>query len=491
MHCPLAELAYFRNFWYTTRYINPPKGSIAYLISKMSAFTDSQYVSTTGAVAAVKRRTSDSFPESTPKRVVTESRTRLPSIASQPIQPCPVCHRPCWFCQTSSAFQAEDEALPVEVDFQQAMPLREPSTAAASEAFRSSEYCTSAQCSTITSGKRKQPDADGRVYLGPKHPGFEENILQASKVQVGFILKKNATPDTIFGNQPTIPSSDALLHLGDTEFDRIAQDLAVYETGGDDENALGVIYTKNLLIQEPLQSPQGPVKTMSSRKDHWRPHKSGPTIESTVYYFDWDIEPDVTYAVSINQFDLHIRNRLTKAPLDSWLADKRGSCPYLTIEYKCGAKTGKRLHAMYQNVTASVIWLYQRRAMRQKLDLDTVNLRHYSIILMDGNYEIWEGRCSEDGFLVQIQAMGNLKLIRDLKEFVEWINAIHTWGLTTNAESYKKDVLELLRRLDEGPPITPASLERNPQPADASPAFTTPAETDPATTARQEASSLP
>lgn len=196
------------------------------------------------------------------------------------------------------------------------------------------------------------------------------NILQPSQVRLRFSLKTNAAPDAVFGEQPGMPCSRSLLLFDATELEEIAEEITQYERRG---YALGAICAKRLLVQEYLQSSAGPVRTTSLRKDRWKPYKPGPNIESTVYFFDWDVEPDVTYAVSINQFDLHIRDRLQAAPLDRWLAEIEGSCPYLTIEYKCGAKKGKKLHTVYQNATASVIWLYQRRSMRRELGHDIMD----------------------------------------------------------------------------------------------------------------------
>jgi hypothetical protein len=130
----------------------------------------------------------------------------------------------------------------------------------------------------------------------------------------------------------------------------------------------------------------------------------------------------------------------------------------LTIEYQCAGKTGKKVHAVNQNTCASVIWLHQRRTMRRDLGLSITDLRHYSIILMDGHYEVWEARCEAEEFSVQILAPGDPKKVGDVKEYVRWSNAIHTCGLGPNAVSFKEDILELLKRLDEGPPLTPKSL---------------------------------
>lgn len=42
---------------------------------------------------------------------------------------------------------------------------------------------------------------------------------------------------------------------------------------------------------------------------------------------------------------------------------------------------------------------------------------------------------------------------------VHWSNAIHLWGLSSNGESFKKDIGELIRQREDRPPM-PASLLR-------------------------------
>ena len=400
--------------------------------------------STSPAVAGIKRKASFSSSERVSKRATTTSvLDHLPTADPQPIHLCSVCHHPCWYCQAATASQEDTE----------------PSVK--SMARRKSSTTTQSDVSRASSSKRKRED--GRIFVGPKDTGFHENILQPCNIEkIYVVLEEDFTPATVFGEPSEIAFMGAFLNFDKAELRRIAQQFMEYERRGDNEHTLSVI-SKKLLVDEDVPSPQGPVQTLSLRKDRWRPHKPGPPIQSNLYFFDWDVEPDVTYAVSINQFDALLRKRLQSAPFNNWLAEDEGSSPYLTIEYKCGEKSGKKSHAINQNVCASVIWLYQRRAMRQDLELGIADLRHYSIVLLDGGFEVWEGRCDEDGFSVQILAMGNLKTVRDLKEYFMWSNAIHTWGLGPNAESFKKDVLELLKRAESCPPLTPKSLVSLPE----------------------------
>jgi hypothetical protein len=317
---------------------------------------------------------------------------------------------------------------------------------------------TQSDVSKASSSKRKRED--GRIFVGPKDPNFEGNILRPCKVEkIHGVPARDITPAAIFGEQSEILSRSAFLTFDEAELESIAEQFMEYERRGDNENDLGTLCANTILVREKVPGPLGPIQTISLRKDRWRPHKPGPEIQSNIYFFDWDVEPDVTYAVSINQFAPDLRIRLEAAPFNSWLAEDEASSPYLTIEYKCGEKGGRKSDALRQNVSASIIWLYQRRAMRQALQLSTADLRHYSIILLDGDFEIWEGRCKEDRFSFLLLDLGNMKKLRDLDDYVRWSNAIHTWGLGPNAVSFKTDVLELLKRSEDSHQLTPTSLE--------------------------------
>ena len=130
-----------------------------------------------------------------------------------------------------------------------------------------------------------------------------------------------------------------------------------------------------------------------------------------------------------------------------WVAEDGAVCPYLTIEYKCRAKNGKPSHAMYQNTAASVLWLHQRKQIRHALGLSLAGLKHFSISFVDSNYTISEA-CFQDGFYdVRELVQGNVTQIDDLRRYIEWSNAIHSWGLGPNASSFNDDMAALLDSL--------------------------------------------
>ena len=185
---------------------------------------------------------------------------------------------------------------------------------------------------------------------------------------------------------------------------------------------------------------------VSIRRDKWKPGREGPSFTVNKYIYDWDLEPDATYAVSTTMFKVAHRRELTLGDWSTYLAEDTAFCPYLTIEFKCLDKSGKSLEARNQCVAASLIWLHQRKEVRNSLNLPPGDLRHYYIIIHDYSYIIGEVRFRE-GFYWQSQlASGSLTKKDALREYVRWSNAIHAWGLGTYALSFKEDIETLIDR---------------------------------------------
>lgn len=108
---------------------------------------------------------------------------------------------------------------------------------------------------------------------------------------------------------------------------------------------------------------------MSLRRDKWRPGKDGPPVTTLEgYTYEWDIELDMTYMVALNLFERDLRDILSQANLDWLLAESEGVCPYLTFELKRAEKSGKDSDAMYQISVASVLWLHQRKKLKDRLN---------------------------------------------------------------------------------------------------------------------------
>lgn len=319
--------------------------------------------------------------------------------------------------------------------------------------------------STPSTKKRNTCEADGKKYVGPKDADFEKCIL----IPCGLYLDRreisDLKPATIFGTQSVAPPSKVFIRKTDEELVDIIGDLKEHKNRQYDEHALTMICTDSIVLRDrnkyndPFDETQ---VTRPERRDKWRPHKEGP-VAGGIYVYDWDLEPDATYTIAVRMFKADDRFELKSKACEPWLADDNSVCPYLTIEYKVTEKTGKKSHATYQNAAAAMLWLHQRKQIRDALSESLDDLRHYSISIVDAEYVISETRFIGVRYHHRTLVEGFLTKIEDLKLYIEWSNAIHTWGLVSNARSFKDDIEKLL------------DLKRVPQ------SFPTPTATHPAT----------
>jgi len=301
--------------------------------------------------------------------------------------------------------------------------------------------------SKSSGSKRKKCEELGVTYIGPKEAGFQSHIL----IPCGLILNAHTpsdiTPNQIFGRQQTPPSSRVFINKNETQLQDIIEDLKEYKLRGYDENTLTTICYDSIVLRDRFIANDVLDETTtikSVRRDKWKPRRAGPPVPKGEHVYDWDLEPDSTYAVSINMFAAEDRRILRSR--SGWLAEDYSSCPYLTIEYKCAEKSGKSSDATSQIAAASMLWLYQRRQICDALGRDLDELRHYAIIFVDAEFTIYETRLKHYFYDVRALAAGNLTRANGLKEYVEWNNAIHAWGLGPNALSFKNDIRNLLKR---------------------------------------------
>ena len=346
---------------------------------------------------------------------------------------CSNCGYPCWRCTSSNAPPDLPELH--ENHNSEHESMEPPSTPASSSI-------------TSSSKKRKTCEANGLKYVGPKDAEFESCIL----IPCGMVLHKlkpsNLTPTTIFGTQSPPPPSRVFIHKTEEELRDIIEDLDEHLNRQYDEHALTMICADSIILRDRNKNndPDDDNELIGAeRRDKWKPRKEGP-IGGGAYYYDWDLEPDATYTISIRMFNSNERQDLKAKTCERWLAERDSVCPYLTIEFKASEKTGKKSHAMYQSAAASMLWLHQRKQIRDALSKTLDDLQHYSITIFDAHYTISQTRFRGVKYHITTVATGELTKFGDLKEYIEWSNAIHTWGLGPNATSFKKDIQELLRR---------------------------------------------
>ena len=241
----------------------------------------------------------------------------------------------------------------------------------------------------------------------------------------------------------------------------IARDFEVYHTRKYDENSLAFLASESLVLRDRYVGRHDAKALLSLRRDKRRPSMAGPEIPSHTHYYDWAIEPDATYAVSINMFELELRKQMAMSIGSSLLVEPDGVCPYLTVEYKSTEKGGRRSDAQNQLAAASVVWLNQRKQIRRQLKrTENTDLKHYSVIIISNHFEVWEMSCDGEGFNFRRLDKGlPLDSVEGVRRYVEWSNAIHAWGLGPHASAFRKDVEAFLTR--EGTsyfPTPPASV---------------------------------
>lgn len=356
--------------------------------------------------------------------------------ALEPPQPednkrCSNCGFPCWRCMS---FKGPPDLA--ELHENQVLSMEPPSTPEA------------ASTTNPTKTKRKICEANGKRFVGPRDDDFEYYILMPCGMYPAEHEQSTLTPTTIFGTQSSASSSRVFINKTSEELKDIMEDYNDFKSQKGDEHALSMICADSIVLRDRKKFKDLFDETeviRAERIDRWRPCKEGPDPRGDNVY-DWDLVPDVTYTVSLGMFNAKDRIDLKSKSCERWLANGNSVCPYLTIEYKSSEQTGKMSHARNQTAAASLLWLHQRKQIREALSNPLDDLRHYSIIIFDVYYVISETRFRGVNYHVRTLASGELTKIDDLNIYIEWSNAIHTWGLGPNATSFKKDIKAILQR---------------------------------------------
>jgi len=406
-----------------------------------------------------KRRalSADHFP--TPKSPTLESPTKKPPIpkACKPVRSednwyCPNCGRRCWLCQLSPAAPPERLELGDEEELER--------TRMASDHTPS----TTDTSSIVPSSKKRKKDHYtllGIKYIGPRDQGFKDHILDPLGVIWANRPQLNSKPPLFLRSQPLLQSR-VLIRSDDKDLERISTDFREYKARPYDEHTLSTLCWDSIILRDSwvenalahrkafgdeeklVVKDQEPIIT-SVRRDKWKPQRQGPSIPEGRFVYDWELEPDTTYAVSIRMFNLEYRKKLHLDAFQAWVAEKDVAvCPYVTVEYKCSGKGGKQTQATNQATAAAVLWLYQRKNLRNTIGKAFDGLSHFLITIVDSFYVISEARLEDNEYIMCEQVTGDLTRIDDLSLYIEWSNAIHAWGLGTNASSFKEDIESLV-----------------------------------------------
>lgn len=374
-------------------------------------------------------------------------------VRSEDSWDCPNCGHRCWLCNLTPAAPPEQPELEDEEERQRARMASDDAT---------STTDTSSITPSNKSKKRKQDHYKqlGIKLVGPRDKEFKYHILDALGVFWAKRPQLNSKPPHFLSSQP-LPQSRVMIRVDDKELEGITMDFTEYKARPYDEHALSTLCWDSIMLrdrwventlndgrvfgnEEELVQDQEPIIT-SVRRDKWKPQKLGPPIPEGRFVYDWDLEPDTSYAVSIRMFNLEYRKKLHLDAFQSWVAERDVAvCPYLTVEYKCSGKGGKLTQATNQAIAAAVLWLYQRKNLRTPIGRPYDGLGHFLITIVDSNYVISEGRLEGKEYIMREQVTGDFTRIDDLRLYIEWSNAIHAWGLGANARSFKEDIEALV-----------------------------------------------
>ena len=396
---------------------------------------------------------------STNKPPTLESATIKP-LTHKPCKPitsednwcCPNCGRRCWLCNLSSAAPPERLELGDEEELERVrMALDDaPSTT---------------DTSTIApSSKKRKKDHYALLeikFIGPRDQGFKDHILDPLGVIWTNRPQVNSKPPLFLRSQPLLQSR-VMIRSDDKDLERITTDFREYKARPYDEHSLSALCWDSIILRDTwvenalanrrafdndeklVVKDQEPTIT-SVRRDKWKPQKQGPSIPGGRFIYDWELEPDTSYAVSIRMFDLGYRKKLHLDAFQPWVAEKDVAvCPYLTVEYKCSGKGDKQMQATNQAIAAAVLWLYQRKNLRNTIGKAFDGLSHFLITIVDSLYVISEARLENNEYIMCEQVTGDLTRIHDLRLYIEWSNAIHAWGLGANASTFKEDIETLV-----------------------------------------------
>ncbi|KAI9844536.1 MAG: hypothetical protein M1837_005494 [Sclerophora amabilis] len=412
---------------------------------------NSSQQSTTGQ----KRRRTQSASEGSSKRPHVQSveknqapsaphSVKRPDKSPQPESRCPLCSFPCWLCYGARTCEDPPSDCSDDCSGEDQPSDDEPET-------ETSGSMSVTPCSR-PSVKRKRR-ADGLTYLNAKDTHFQQYILEPCGVKISGGIRLSRPECLWHDGIEEDPSAISRVHLTLDQLaaERLSAQFLHYHRRRYDEATLTKFITRWLAPFDDYLAHDGPVAVVPLWRDRWKPGKVGPPAPRQIgYLYDWDIEPDMTYMVALNLFDLTLREALRLPDLDWLLAEPAGLCPYLTFEIKCAEKSGKDSDATNQVAAASVLWLYQRKRLKDELgSSDFSDLQHYSIIINSTHFRVWVAEYDGSVYSIQMIGRGSFEEPAGVLEYVKWSNAIHKWGLGPNARSFKRDVEALYGKRSE------------------------------------------
>lgn len=135
------------------------------------------------------------------------------------------------------------------------------------------------------------------------------------------------------------------------------------------------------------------------------------------------------------------------------MINRRITSPYLTVEFK--KDETEEIVAECKEAAASSLALYNRFCLREKAlkvsgkirtTRKTNVLRHYGLTMKGSTYTVFvsEPRLTKDYMWAGCQmtklCRGDLDIPASVRDFIDWMNEIHCWGLTIHGPKCEEDV---------------------------------------------------
>lgn len=189
--------------------------------------------------------------------------------------------------------------------------------------------------------------------------------------------------------------------------------------------------------------------------NYWKqPPILDQTDETSRAEYDLDVAPDARYWLTLRGFDSKLRPDVHSCTL----VCKDVCCPYFTIEFRKHAKEDLLIARRRLAVTGAQA-LYNRWLLRNsRLRIEGTSwtsghwahIKHYGVILAGQYYTFWCISPEKQAHLgnkwtgctMQKVFDGDMSsLDEDIKEFANWINEIHRWGMMEHAHGCEEDVM--------------------------------------------------
>jgi len=345
---------------------------------------------------------------------------------------------------------------------------------------------TSPPASTISEGRRSRSTVDtwqtrdarstksGAGSLGPRDSTFRHNILRPRGIVIDDTARSVAGPHIHFGtsedvnyrSQPGLEDLTIWLEKDEGFIDRIEREYDCMEQQHLCEAEFASFAKENLLSREPRQRklPPGDRRPRPERmlelvakpgsKAFWEPPPSLTDEPGAHYAFD--LRPDVSYWLSLQAFNRDYVGQVEEYVL---VVNKTITCPYFTVEFK---KDDRELIAAINQVAAAgALALYNRyllkktrvedRSTRAWRPGDLRRLTHYTLTFTGARYTFWRLRPDVDltngqwkGCKMERVFQNSADTAKGVSSLIDWLNAIHFWGLSEYGPSCQADIKRCL-----------------------------------------------